>query len=183
MASLNDLNGDGLTDLAIGADGDDTGGSNHGAVHVLFLGPFAQITINNPSIFEGDNGVTDAVFTVRAFNSTLPITVDYATADDSATTADSDYTASSGTLTFSPGESTKTITVGVNGDTAVEQDETFIVNLSNAVNADIVQNQGVATIQNDDPRFIINDVKFREGNSGTTDAVFNIALSIPARGA
>jgi len=141
-----------------------------------------QISIDDLSFFEGDIGVMDVVLTVSVGESTVPITVDYATADDSATTADNDYTASTGTLTFSPGDTSKTITVAVNGDTAAEQDETFLVNLSNAVNAAILDNQGVGTIENDDPRFIVNDIKVPEGNGGSTDAVFTIALSTPVAG-
>jgi len=58
------------------------------------------------------------------------VTVDYATADGTATAGD-DYEEASGTLTFAEGETTKTIEVTVNGDTDIEDDETFTVNLSN----------------------------------------------------
>ena len=54
-------------------------------------------------------------------------------------------------MTFAPGDTTKTVTVQVNGDTAVEPNETFFVNLSNATgNATIADDQGVGTIVNDD---------------------------------
>src|SRR5262249_14452300 len=72
-----------------------------------------------------------------------------ATADNTAT-AGSDYVATSGTLTFNPGDTSKTIAVVVNGDTVVERNETFFVNLTNAVNATIADAQGVGTILNDD---------------------------------
>src|SRR6185312_8976907 len=77
------------------------------------------------------------------------VTVQYATANDTASSA-SDYQSASGTLTFNPGETTKPVTVTVNGDTQVEANETFFVNLSNAVNATLSDGQGVGTITNDD---------------------------------
>src|SRR5712691_4372454 len=72
-----------------------------------------------------------------------------ATANGTAS-APSDYLANSGTLTFAAGQTTKTITIVVNGDTLNEADETFFVNLSNAVNATINDGQGIVTIRNDD---------------------------------
>jgi hypothetical protein len=76
--------------------------------------------------------------------------VHYATADGSATIANNDYEAASGDLTFSPGETQKTVSILVNGEIRVELDESFTVNLSAPVNATIGPAQGVATIQNDD---------------------------------
>jgi hypothetical protein len=64
--------------------------------------------------------------------------------------ADSDYQATSGTLTFNPGEVSQPVAVLVNGDTNMEPNETFFVNLSNATNATIADGQGVGTIENDD---------------------------------
>lgn len=66
-------------------------------------------------------------------------------------TEPSDYTAVSGTLTFSPGQTTRTIVVPVNGDTEPEATETFFVSLTNATNAAIVDGQGIGTITADDP--------------------------------
>ncbi len=108
------------------------------------------------------------------------MTVDFATANGTAT-APSDYTANSGTVTFAPGVTSQTVTVQVNGDTTVEPNETFNVNLTNATgNATIADAQGVGTIVNDDqPRrsnITINDVSHSEGNSGTTAYVFTVSL-------
>jgi hypothetical protein len=77
------------------------------------------------------------------------VTVSYATANGSATTP-SDYASASGTLTFAPGETAKPIVVAVNGDTAVEFDETFTVTLSGATNALIADGTGIGTITSDD---------------------------------
>src|SRR5207249_1544242 len=85
------------------------------------------------------------------------VTVQYATADDTATTADADYVAAAGTVTFLPGQTSQTVTVNVVGDTKFEPDETFFVNLSGASNATIADGQGVGTIDNDDHAPVAQD--------------------------
>ena len=77
------------------------------------------------------------------------VTVNYNTLDDSANSG-TDFTTTNATLTFAPGETSKTIAVEVKGDTQVEQRENFYVQLDNAVNADILDSQGIGTIRNDD---------------------------------
>jgi hypothetical protein len=89
-------------------------------------------------------------FTVRlSAPSTQAVTVSYSTANGTAT-AGSDYTAATGTLTFAPGETSKTIGVSVLGDTVVEADETFSVQLGSAAGATIARATAVGTIVNDD---------------------------------
>ena len=142
-----------------------------------------SISINDISLAEGNSGTSNAIFTVTLSPASgQTVTVGYSTANGSAT-AGSDYVATSGTLTFNPGDTTKTITVLVNGDTLNEANETFFVNLSNPVNATIADGQGQSTILNDDttlPTLSINDVSLAEGNSGTTNAVFTVTLSLRA---
>jgi hypothetical protein len=75
--------------------------------------------------------------------------VQYATANGTAI-AGADYSSVSGTLTFTSGITSQTITVNVIGDTLLEQNDTFFVNLTNAVNATIADTQGVGTLLNDD---------------------------------
>jgi hypothetical protein len=112
--------------------------------------PPPSLSINDVSVPEGNSGTTSATFTVTLNPaSDTTVTVNYATANGTAV-APGDYTATSGTLTFLPGETTKTIPVSVNGDTQLEPNETFFVNLSDAVNANIADGQGVGTIVNDD---------------------------------
>src|SRR6185295_1838802 len=78
--------------------------------------------------------------------------VQYQTFDGSATIANSDYQATSGTLNFGPNDTQKTLTVLVNGDTTIEPNETFFVRLANnPVNALIGDGEGQGTIVNDDP--------------------------------
>ena len=140
-----------------------------------------NISIDDVSLTEGDSNAKEFTFTVTLDNpSSETITVDYATNDGTATTADNDYVGiTTTTLTFDPGETSKTITVNVKGDTTVETDQTFTVDLSNAVNATIFDAQGIGTILNDDstPLFEIDDVSITEGNSGTQILSFTVTRS------
>jgi Ca2+-binding RTX toxin-like protein len=109
------------------------------------------ISINDVTADEGNAGLTAFGFTVSLSNPSAQTgTVSRQTANGSAS-AGSDYTAlGAATITFNPGETSKPVTVNVNGDTAIEPNETFFVNLSGATNATIADNQGLGTIQNDD---------------------------------
>lgn len=110
----------------------------------------ASLSVNDVTVPEGNSGSSTATFTVALSNaSPVAITVQYATANGTAT-AGSDYTATAGTLTFNPGETTKSVPVSVRGDIVVEPTETFTLNLSAPVNATIGDTQGVGTITNDD---------------------------------
>ena len=108
------------------------------------------LSISNVSQAEGNSGTTAFTFTVTSSNSiNNNVTVNYATTDGSAT-AGSDYQTTSGNLTIPAGQTSKTITVNVSGDTTKEPDETFFVSLSLAGNATITKAQGIGTIINDD---------------------------------
>jgi len=98
---------------------------------------------------------------------------------DSGTTVFEFYGAANGILIFMPGETEQKIEVLVNGDTTVEPDETFFVNLSNTVGGiELGDNQGEGTITNDDlPGLSIDSVAVTEGNSGTVSAGFTVTLS------
>ena len=95
-------------------------------------------------------GAGNAVFTVTLSEaSTDEVTVAYATADGTAE-AGADYTSTSGTLTFSAGSRTRTISVPVVDDTTDEGDETFTVTLSTPSNATILDGTGTGTITDND---------------------------------
>lgn len=109
---------------------------------------------------------------------TAPVTVNYATANGTAT-AGSDYTGLSGTVSFAPGETVKTIAIAVTGDTMFEANETFAVNLSGAsANARLQTASATGTIVNDDQQVVrtlaISSVSATE-SSGTF--VFTVTLS------
>ena len=141
-----------------------------------------KLSISNATVNEGDSGTTNAAFTVSlSAASTSAVSVAFNTSAGTATSG-TDYTATSGTLAFAPGETSKVITVPVKGDTTVEGDETFYVNLVSATGATIDDNQAVGTITNDDvapvlPGMSISDVTISEGNSGTSAARFTVSLS------
>jgi large repetitive protein len=79
------------------------------------------------------------------------VTMSFRTVDGTATTSDSDYIARTGTLTFAPGETTKTITIEVKGDGKKEADETFYLDLfGNSGNSLVTKSRGIGTILNDD---------------------------------
>jgi len=110
------------------------------------------VSIQDVAQLEGDAGQTPFVFQVSlSAASSEEIRVDYVTADDTATVADNDYTAASGTLVFQPGETSKTITVLVTGDTKVEPDEQFVVQLQNLFQVEPGgKTTAIGTILNDD---------------------------------
>jgi hypothetical protein len=110
-----------------------------------------SISIADASITEGNSGSKSLTFTVRLSKSDRQRTIScaFSTANGTAT-AGSDYSAVSGTVSIAAGRSSATLSVPITGDTAVELDETFAVNLSNPVNAVISDSQAIGTIVNDD---------------------------------
>ncbi|MFL6334996.1 MAG: Calx-beta domain-containing protein [Pyrinomonadaceae bacterium] len=139
------------------------------------------LSVNDVSVIEGNAGTTDATFTVSlSIPSWQTVIVNYETADGTAGAAD--YTATSGTVTFNPGQTSKTVTVQVKGDTTDEPDETFSFNLGSPTNATISDDQGIGTIKDDDdaPSISVNDVTVLEGNAGTANATFAVTLSAPS---
>ncbi|MBH8561146.1 VCBS repeat-containing protein [Nostoc sp. CENA67] len=130
---------------------------------------FPSIVIDDVNLNEGNSGSTNAIFTVSlSAASDKTIAVDYATTDNTANLP-SDYTITTGTLTFNPGVTTQTISVPIIGDTFYENNETFLVQFSNANNATIADNQGIGTIVNDDagPTFDFSAASYTviEGNA------------------
>jgi hypothetical protein len=135
---------------------DYSGDANHTASTGTLSGgqvvrPQPSLSIDDVGISEGQAGTKVLNFTVTlSAASSLTVTANYATANGTAT-APSDYVAILSTLlTFNPGDTTKTISVTINGDVNFEPDETFTVNLSGATNATISKAAGTGTIQNDD---------------------------------
>ncbi len=129
--------------------------------------PLPSLSINDVSVNEGNSGTTTATFTVSlSAASGQTVSVSYATANGTAT-AGSDYVASSGTLTFSPGVTARSVAVTVNGDTAVESDETFSVGLSSPTNASIARGTGTGTIVNDDVVVTVGPASLPAATAGT----------------
>jgi hypothetical protein len=136
--------------------------------------------VGNAALIEGNTGTTTAavVVTLSQPSARQTVTVNYATQAGTAA-AGVDYLATSGTLTFAPGETSKTISVRVIGDRLAEPDETFFVKLSGARNAktDAAYATGVVTIVDDEPRITIGGVASYRADSGTTPFTFTVNLS------
>ncbi|NDB91486.1 MAG: hypothetical protein EB149_01635 [Thaumarchaeota archaeon] len=114
--------------------------------------PLPIVSINNASMLEGNSGTTNMVFQASLSKpSTSTVTVDFNTVDGSAISG-TDYSVSVGTITFSPGQTIKTILIPIHGDYALESDETFTIVLTNPTNAalSLTAGIGIGTIQNDD---------------------------------
>jgi hypothetical protein len=138
------------------------------------------ISVTNASVAEGNVGDTTLPFDVTlSVVSAGTVTVDYTTTNGSATVADGDYAAASDTLTFDPGQTTKTVDVTVHGDTTFETNEGLTLDLSNANGATIADDSGTGTITNDDaaPTFAIDDVAVAEGATGITSLTFTVTKS------
>ena len=151
------------------------------------------LSINSPSVAEGNDGSVNLTFTVAlSAASTEAVTVDYADAGTGTATPGTDYTAiTGGTLTFPAGTTSRDIAVSVMGDTTVEPDETVVVSLGNPANATLGTGTGTGTITNDDdagepgggddpdtpPSLSINSPSVAEGNDGSVNLTFTVALS------
>jgi hypothetical protein len=143
---------------------------------------FADRTIE---VVEGGTGsVRNMTFTVRlSAASENPITVRFATSRGAVepATAGADFRATSGTLTFAAGETSKVISVQILGDATDEPDETFNVVLSSPTGGTIPTEQSTATgtIRDDDatPIVSISNVSANEGSNGRTSS-FSFIVSL-----
>ena len=138
----------------------------------------AAISINDTTIDEDAGSVSITVSLDHPIDTS--ISVDYATADQAATSAN-DYTTTTGTLTFSPGDQLQTIVIPITDTDLVEWDEIFLVNLSglqtNGRNVELGDAQAVITIHDDDQAAIsINDISVSE-DVGT--ALVTVTLDMP----
>lgn len=192
-----DLDGNGTNDLAAGQQGiswtywswnpnsGDTGGiltDDWNGVHQNKVDQLTPLQFS----FGSGNATTTAVFNIGlSKSSSQAVTVHYATANGTAL-AGSDYSAISGTITFAPGETFRTVAVPVLRDTVAEPTETFSLVLNNASGATLARSSAIATIQDDDnatippPSVSIGNVSLSEGNSGTKTARFTVTLSAAA---
>jgi hypothetical protein len=140
------------------------------------------LEINDVTVLERDTTGANAVFTITLSQpSTSAVTVNLATGQGTAI-PDIDYAAAGGTLTFSAGETSKSVSIAIQGDTAYESDESFGLGLSAAVGATIADNLGVATILDNDPintgtpQLRILDHRYSEGTGSNTQGVVRIVL-------
>ena len=152
-----------------------------------------QLQVSQPSVVEGDAGTSALQFVVALDRpADDDVTVDYTTGDGSATEADGDYEAVSGTLTIAAGEQAGEIDVAVHGDTTPEDDEYLYVSLSSPTGATfqggstastyayglLLDDDGAATAAA--PNIQPLDSSIVEGDAGTRTLHVPIALDRPA---
>jgi hypothetical protein len=141
-----------------------------------------RIWISDWEYFEGDSGTS--YFTIPVFLSVpndewdesraydMAVSVSFAW-QDGAAVAGVDFLPTTGTLSFAPGETTKTIELAIYGDRLVEGHESFFVNLSGAQNALIVPDQGKVTILDNEPEISIYDAYY----TGESTFTFTVGIS------
>ena len=156
---------------------ENSGWTNVATVEVLD-DDVAGFSIADASVDEADGSMQ---FTVTLPGSTFDTSVDWATKEDAAgddpATEGKDYAAASGTLTFAPGDTSKTFTVTLNDDDVKEKDETFTIQLANPVNATLTDATAIGTIDDDDfsqAVFITLDAGTADGVEEGEDVVFNL---------
>lgn len=109
------------------------------------------VSVSGVTVTEGDAGTRTATFQVSlSWPTSRNVTVAYATADGTATVADADYVAAAGTVLFTAGQQTRTVSVTINGDRWLEADELLTLALSNPVNATLGTSTATCTITNDE---------------------------------
>ncbi len=127
------------------------GASGFASITALARYTRPAITVADIAIPEGQRTSSLAPFDVRlSCPAALPVSVHFGTSDSTATVADGDYDAASGTLTFQPGETRKTVSVVVHGDLVPEPDEVFLLALGAQVHASLATARATCTIVNDD---------------------------------
>lgn len=141
----------------------------------------AQIYANDVTVGEGDSGTANATFTLM-LSAALDrdVTVQYQTTAGTANAAE-DYLAVSGTATIPAGQTSATVLVPVKGDTSVESNEAFYLDLSSPVNAVIVRSRGIGVIYNDDGITLsVLDTSVTEKIDGVAQAIFTITANPPS---
>jgi hypothetical protein len=145
----------------------------------------AQLAISPPNISleEGSGTDTDYIYTVtKTGTNDVNVTVDWAVTGSGSNPANaSDFVGGvfpSGTLTFTPSTATQIITVSVNGDLTIENDEEFTVTLSNPQpsGATITTATATGTILNDEVELTTtpSNITLAEGDSGPTDFIYTV---------
>ena len=145
------------------------------------------IAINDVTLAEGNAGTTTFAFTVSLNTPAGPggVSFDITTQDNTATTANNDYVASSLTgQVIAEGLTMYTFNVTVNGDLTVEDNEAFFVNLTNVVGAGVADAQGTGTINNDDAATLTltGSIAQNEGNAGSVAYTYTATLSSAVQG-
>ena len=161
---------------------DGTTGSNSSKWGTWWARISAAVNIDvGPSVNELNVGTSTANVAVNLSQVVgVPVVVNYAVSDGTATTADNDYASSLNQVTIPAGALQANIPITINGDTKRENNETLTVTLTSSTGAPLGSTTvATVTIVNDDPipSITVNDVTLPEGNSGSSNATFTLTLS------
>jgi hypothetical protein len=140
---------------------------------------YHQLTVGDVGLVRGTSGSSTLTFAVTLQPaSTGTVTVEYATQDNTAT-APGDYTAKSGTLTFSPGQTTQNVAITIIGTTTTYSDKNFFLTLSAGAGAAVVRTSAYGVISNGnvEPVVSIDSLAIQKPASGTVKAAFTVHLS------
>jgi hypothetical protein len=154
-------------------------GDGSGAASIADDDPMPTLSVADASVTEGNSGTKTMTFTVTlSAASSRTVTIQWATADDLAVSP-TDYASASGSLTFSPGQTSKTVDAIVNGDLTSELDEQLLVELSTPTNATIGDGRASGTIVDDElfPVIDLDAPSVTEGNAGPSTLTFTLSLS------
>ena len=135
----------------------------------------SELSMNDTEASEEDDATIDFVVRLDPA-STETVTVDYATSDGTAT-AGSDYTATSGTLTFQAGDTTQTVSVATTDDSVDEEDETFTLTLSSPANATLGDATATGTIVDNDDALPPLTASFSDMPASHTGEEFTFGLA------
>ena len=150
-------------------------GETNTASNTLHVSLYRTVSVGDASALEGTDSNIEFEVTLGSRNDCLTVTVDWETAPGTATAGD-DYTAASGTLTFGPGEMTKTVSIAVLDDTQVENDETLTLRLSNASRARIADGEATGTVADDDGNAL--RVSIAPGSKSATRNITPVSNSV-----
>ena len=141
--------------------------------------PVSMLSVDSPALAEGNAGNQSLVFTVSlAPARSTTVTVRARTANRSAI-AGIDYTAVNQVLSFAPGETSKTVAVSIAGNTAVQPDRRFSLELVNPINASTHIPRGIGTIVDDDfPVIAVTGTDCAEGDTGTRLCLATVSVSV-----
>ena len=142
-----------------------------------------QVRFKAATTVSGENAGAVNVVVNLASPATVPVSINFNSVDGTAM-AGADYFSAAGTLTFAPGETEKTFSVSLIDDALDETTETVILRLSSANNGSVIGEPNIflLSLTDDDPTptLKIGDSITAEGNTGTTNAIFNVSLSAPS---
>lgn len=155
--------------------------SGRSTANFSITGGLPALSIDDVTLLEGNSGIQTATFTVSlSRTSTSAVTYSIATANNTAS-AGSDFLASSLTGQSIPaGLTSNTFSVTINGDTTVEANESFFVNLSSVLGAAIADGQGEGTITNDDGVTFLSNGVAVTGLVAAENAQLPFAMVVPA---